>query len=92
LSLGLLLYLNPASVKFAEDLPAAGRCKVARVQTYYDISTPCQRRRLSSLHSDSPPGGSPVSVKSALPKDKLFSKTVYVRIQIGACHTGATFL
>ncbi|RLC31478.1 MAG: hypothetical protein DRH37_02975 [Deltaproteobacteria bacterium] len=26
--------LNPASVAFAEDLPAAGRCKAARAQTY----------------------------------------------------------
>ena len=31
-----VLYLNLASVEFAEDLSAAGRCKVARVQTYYD--------------------------------------------------------
>ncbi|MCD6560480.1 MAG: hypothetical protein J7L16_01810, partial [Deltaproteobacteria bacterium] len=29
-------YLKPASVEFAEDLPAAGRCKAARAQTYYD--------------------------------------------------------
>ncbi|MCD6561721.1 MAG: hypothetical protein J7L16_08190, partial [Deltaproteobacteria bacterium] len=28
------LHLNPASVEFAEDLPAAGRCKAARAQTY----------------------------------------------------------
>jgi len=29
----LPLYLNSASVEFAEDLPAAGRCKAARAQT-----------------------------------------------------------
>jgi len=27
------LHLNSASVEFAEDLPAAGRCKAARAQT-----------------------------------------------------------
>jgi len=29
---GFVLYLNPAGIKFAEDLPAAGRCKAARAQ------------------------------------------------------------
>ena len=32
-NLTIKLHLNPASVEFAEDLPAAGRCKAARAQT-----------------------------------------------------------
>jgi len=43
------LYLNPASVEFAEDLPAAGRCKAARAQTYYDTSSLCQHRRFGKI-------------------------------------------
>ena len=39
----------------------ADRCKAARAQTYYDTSSPCQRRRFDKL-------GAP-------PKGKLFSKT-----------------
>jgi len=46
--------LKPASVEFAEDLPAAGRCKAARAQTYYDTSSPCQRRRFGKIGA---PGG-----------------------------------
>jgi len=42
-------YLNPASVEFTEDLPAAGRCKAARAQTYYDTSSPCQHRRFGKI-------------------------------------------
>ncbi len=33
---GKVYYLNPASVEFAEDLPAAGRCRAAGAQMYYD--------------------------------------------------------
>jgi len=57
-NLTIKLHLNPASVEFAEDLPAAGRCKAARVQTYYD--------QVLANTAD--------SVKSALLKGKLFSK------------------
>jgi len=42
-------FLNPASVEFAEDLPAAGRCKAARAQTYYDTSSPCQHSRFGKI-------------------------------------------
>ncbi|MCD6261590.1 MAG: hypothetical protein J7J52_01020, partial [Deltaproteobacteria bacterium] len=38
-------HLNPASVEFAEDLPAAGRCKIARVQTYYEQVLATARRQ-----------------------------------------------
>jgi len=44
----LELHLNPASVEFAEDLPAAGR-KAARAQTYYDTSSPCQHSRSGKI-------------------------------------------
>ena len=89
-----MLTLNPASVGFAEDLPAAGRCKAARAQTYYDTSSPCQDRRLSLLHSDFPPfGRAPGFGKiSTAPRVKLFPKTVYARIQIDASHVGTTYL
>ncbi|MCD6562093.1 MAG: hypothetical protein J7L16_10125 [Deltaproteobacteria bacterium] len=43
------LYLNPASVEFAEDLPAAGRCKAARAQTYYDTSSTCKHHRFGKI-------------------------------------------
>ncbi len=52
-----VLNLNSASVEFAEDLPAAGRCKTARAQTYDDTSSPCQRRPASRRDKISAPGG-----------------------------------
>ncbi|MCD6560366.1 MAG: hypothetical protein J7L16_01210 [Deltaproteobacteria bacterium] len=52
----LELHLNPASVEFAEDLPAAGR-KAARAQTYYDTSRPCQHRPASRRDKIGTPGG-----------------------------------
>jgi len=39
-----------------------------------------------------PPGRSAVSVKSALLKGKLFSKTVYAHIQIDAYYASTTLL
>ena len=53
----LIWNLNPASVEFAEDLPAAGRCKAARAQTYDDTSSPCQRRPASRRDKIGAPGG-----------------------------------
>jgi len=55
--LSLLLNLNPASVEFAEDLPAAGRCKTARTQTYDDTSSPCQCRPASRRDKIGAPAG-----------------------------------
>ena len=49
--------LKPANVAFAEDLPAAGRCKAARAQTYDDTSSPCQRRPASRRDKIGAPGG-----------------------------------
>ena len=57
----LIFHLNPASAGFAEDLPAAGRCRAARAQTYYTIL------QVIANTAD--------SVKPALPEGKLFSKT-----------------
>jgi len=48
--LKFIFNLNPASVEFAEDLPAAGRCKAARAQTYYDTSSPCHKHNISVIH------------------------------------------
>jgi len=45
----IIYNINPASVEFAEDLPAAGRCKAARAQTYYDTSSPCHHRRFGKI-------------------------------------------
>jgi len=52
---GIILsyYLNPASVEFAEDLPAAG----ARRQGHRRTTIKSLPRRLFSLHSDSLPFG-----------------------------------
>jgi len=34
------LNLNPAIGEFAQDLPAAGRCKAEGAQAYFGISSP----------------------------------------------------
>ncbi len=55
----IFLHLKPASVEFAEDLPAAGRCKAAGATILQVLA-----------NAVPPPGG----IKSALPEGKLFSK------------------
>ena len=72
-------HLNPASVEFAEDLPAAGRCKAARAQTYYDTSSPCQHRRFGKI-------GAPEAVNYFQKSQPLWPH------QIDAYYTSTTFI
>ena len=54
-SMQMLYHLNPASIEFAGDLPAAGRCRAAGAQTHCcDTSSPCQHRRFGKTGT---PGG-----------------------------------
>jgi len=75
-----VLHLNPASVKFTEDLPPADRYKTAKVQRYYDTPNPCQCHRFGTT--------------DAALRVNYFQKphSPYDHIQIGMCHTNTTFL